>query len=194
MDDALRDEGFESVGSHAVFVRWQRVSVETLGRILGEAEALFDKSRGEGEAERRRIERMIEAGSNALAMAHQATEKARLASVHSEEAIDESIARIAKEMSRALLAESQKWLVLKQTARNRREAWRLSAWVCAGALAIFIGGSATMGWWNGKTNAARESVIEAVDHCWVEPMMVRMEDGKSVEACRLADLTPGRPK
>jgi hypothetical protein len=96
MDEALRDEGFESVGSHAVFVRWQRVSVETLERILGEAEALFDKSRGEGEAERRRIERMIEAGSNALAMAHQATEKARLASVHSAEAIDESIAGLPR--------------------------------------------------------------------------------------------------
>jgi hypothetical protein len=56
-------------------------------------------------------------------MAHQATERAGLASIRAEEAIEESIVRIAKEMSRALLAESQKWLVLKQTERNRREAF-----------------------------------------------------------------------
>ena len=35
-------------------------------------------------------------------------------------------------------------LCVDQTARNRGDAWRLSAWVCAGA-------------------------FEAVDRCWVEP-------------------------
>ena len=160
---------------------------------LGDLEALLETARREGEAERRRIERMIEAGSNALAMAHQATERAGLASIRAEEAIDEAIARIAKEMSRALLAESQKWLVLKQTERNRREAWRLAAWVGAAALAIFIGGCATMGWWSARESATRQAVLEAVDRCWVEPMMVRMADGKTVETCRLADLTTNRP-
>ena len=38
MDEALRDEGFDASGSHAVFVRWQRASVEALGAILVEAE------------------------------------------------------------------------------------------------------------------------------------------------------------
>ena len=31
MDEALREEGFDEHGSHAVFVRWQRESVEGLG-------------------------------------------------------------------------------------------------------------------------------------------------------------------
>ena len=38
MDEALRDEGFDALGSHAVYVRWQRASVEALGAILVEAE------------------------------------------------------------------------------------------------------------------------------------------------------------
>ena len=38
MDEALLEEGFDQHGSHAVFVRWQRTSVETLGKILVEAE------------------------------------------------------------------------------------------------------------------------------------------------------------
>ena len=63
---------------------------------LGDLEALLETARREGEAERRRIERMIEAGSNALAMAHQATERAGLASIRAEEAIEEAIVRIAK--------------------------------------------------------------------------------------------------
>ena len=38
MDEALREEGFDAHGSHAIFVRWQRESVEGLGGILLEAE------------------------------------------------------------------------------------------------------------------------------------------------------------
>ena len=38
MDEALREEGFDEHGSHAIFVRWQRESVEGLGGILLEAE------------------------------------------------------------------------------------------------------------------------------------------------------------
>jgi hypothetical protein len=73
MDEALRDEGFDASGSHGVYVRWQRACVEALGAIvveagktnlaaLGEIEALLATARREGEADRRRIERMIEAG------------------------------------------------------------------------------------------------------------------------------------
>ena len=38
MDEALRDEGFDEHGSHAIFVRWQRELVEGLGGIVLEAE------------------------------------------------------------------------------------------------------------------------------------------------------------
>jgi hypothetical protein len=197
VERAALDWGVHVDAAEGQFVRALLKAIEETGRTnlaaLGDLEALLATARREGEADRRRIERMIEAGSNALAMTHQATERAGFASIRAEEAIEESIARIAKEMSRALLAESQKWLVLKQTERNRREAWRLAAWVTAAALAIFIAGCATTGWWSARESATRQAVLEAVDRCWVGPMMVRMTDGKTVEACRLADLTTNRP-
>ena len=124
MDEALRDEGFDALGSHAVYVRWQRASVEALGAILVEAErelgarvervcamfeeavrkfrdnealrveVLLERARREGEADRRRIERMIEAGSNALAMADRASENAGVASAHAQQMVDQSVAGI----------------------------------------------------------------------------------------------------
>ena len=133
MDEALRDEGFDALGSHAVYVRWQRACVEALGAILVEAErelgarveragemieessrkfrddevrrveVLLERARREGEADRRRIERMIEAGSNALAMAHRASENAGVASAHAQQLVDESVAGIQARMSKALV-------------------------------------------------------------------------------------------
>jgi hypothetical protein len=198
VERAALDWGVHVDALEGQFVRALLRAIEVTGRTnlaaLGDLEALMQETRRASEAERRRIERMIEAGAKALSMANQATENAGRASDRAEQAIDESVARIAEQMSRALLAESQKWLLLKQTERNRREAWRLAGWVAAGAVAIFIGGCATSQWWSGKESAAHQALIDAVDRCWVEPMMVRMADGKTVESCRLADLTPGRPK
>ena len=179
------------------FVRALLKAIEETGKTnlaaLGDLEALFETARREGEADRRRIERMVEAGVNALAMAHQATERAGLASVRAEGAIDDAIARIAAKMSGGPLSESQKWLVSKQRERNRREPSRLAAWVGAAALAGFIGGYGIMRWWSATESAAGQAVLEAVDRCRVEPRNVRTADGKTVEMCRLADLTTNRP-
>jgi hypothetical protein len=205
MDEALRDEGFDSVGSHAVFVRWQRASVETLGTILVEAEkelrarveragALIEESsRKFRDDEVRRVEVMLESGRVAINLAREANQTALVTADRAEQEFNKSVGRIAEEMSRKLLAESQKWLLLKQTERNRREAWRLAAWVAVAAVAVFIGGDAATQWWRARESAARQAVLEAVDRCWVEPVMLRMADGKTVEMCRLADLTTNRP-
>ena len=205
MDEALRNEGFDAFGSHAVFVRWQRASVEALGTILIEAEGelgarvekacamIEESSRKFRDDEVRRVEVMLESGRVAINLAREANQTALVTADRAEQEFNKSVGRIAEEMSRELLAESQKWLVLKQTERNRREAWRLAACVAAAAVAVFIGGGATTRWWSAKESAARQAVLEAVDRCWVEPIMVRMADGKTVEMCRLADLTTNRP-
>jgi hypothetical protein len=205
MDEALRDEGFDALGSHAVFVRWQRASVEALGTILVEAERelgarvertcamIEESSRKFRDDEVRRVEVMLESGRVAINLAREANQTALVTADRAEQEFNKSVGRIAEEMSRKLLSESQKWLVLKQTERNRREAWRLAGCVAAAAVAMFIGGGATTQWWSAKESAARQAVLEAVDRCWVEPMMVRMADGKTIETCRLADLTTDRP-
>jgi hypothetical protein len=223
MDEALRDEGFDALGSHAVYVRWQRASVEALGAILVEAErelgsrvekvcamfeesfrkfrddealrveVLLERARREGEADRRRIERMIEAGSTALAMADRASENAGVASAHAQQMVDQSVVGIQARMSKALVEGCPQWLIFEQKARHRLYAWRLAAWVAAGAVAVFFAGVATTQWWNAKESAARQAMLGALDRCWMQPVMVRMADGKTVEMCRLADLTPDRP-
>ena len=197
VEQAARDWGVHVDAVEGRFVGALLKAIEETGKTnlaaLGDLEALFERARREGEADRRRIERMVEAGVNALAMAHQATERAGLASVRAEGAIDDAIARIAAKMSGGPLSESQKWLVSKQTERNRREPSRLAAWVGAAALAGFIGGGGTMRWWSAGESATRQAVLEAVDRCRVEPRMVRAADGKTVEMCGLADLTTNRP-
>ena len=197
VESAARDWGFHVDALEGQFVRALLKAIEETGKTnlaaLGDLEALFETARREGEADRRRIERMVEAGVNALAMAHQATERAGLASVRAEGAIDDAIARIAAKMSGGPLSESQKWLVSKQRERNRREPSRLAAWVGAAALAGFIGGYGIMRWWSATESAAGQAVLEAVDRCRVEPRNVRTADGKTVEMCRLADLTTNRP-
>ena len=197
VESAARDWGFHVDALEGQFVRALLKAIEETGKTnlaaLGDLEALFETARREGEADRRRIERMVEAGVNALAMAHQATERAGLASVRAEGAIDDAIARIAAKMSGGPLSESQKWLVSKQRERNRREPSRLAAWVGAAALAGFIGGYGIMRWWSATESAAGQAVLEAVDRCRVEPRNVRTADGKTVEMCRLADLMTNRP-
>jgi ribosomal protein L17 len=193
MDEALREEGFDHQGSHAVFVRWQRASVEALGAIVVEAEMILATARREGEADRRRIERMIEAGANALAMAHRAVENAGVASAHAQQMVDEGVAGIFARVSKALVEGTPRWFSFEQTARHRLYACKVAAWASAGAVLAFIGGIATTHWWDAKESAARQAMLEALDRCWVQPVMVRTADGKTVEMCRLADLTKDRP-
>jgi hypothetical protein len=194
MDEALREEGFESFGSHAVFVRWQRASVEALAGIVVEAEGILDKSRREGEADRRRVERLIEATSNALAMAHRAAENAGEASAYAQQMIDESVAGIQRRMSDALVKECPNWLILEQKFRHREYAWKLATRVAIGAIALFIAGYATSQYWNLPLTESRQAMFNAVDRCWYEPMKVRMSNGTTMDVCPLADLTSGRPK
>jgi hypothetical protein len=203
MEEALRDEGFDAFGSHAVFVRWQRASVEALERILVEAERelgarveracglIEESSRKFRDDEVRRVEVMLESGRVAINLAREANQTALVAADRAEQEFNKSVGRIAEEMSRKLLAESQKWLLLKQTERNRREAWRLAGCVAAATVAVFIGGVATAeGWWM-EESASRRAMIEALDRCWLNPLVVQMETGERLETCRLDELAPG---
>jgi hypothetical protein len=201
MDEALREEGFGYHGSHAVFVRWQRASVEALGTILVEAErelgARVEKACGLIEERKfrddevRRVEVMLDSGRVAINLAREANQTALVTADRAEQEFNKSVGRIAEEMSRKLLSESQKWLLLKQTERNRREAWRLAGCVAAATVAVFIGGAATAeGWWM-EESASRRAMLEALDRCWLNPLVVRMETGERLETCRLDELAPG---
>ena len=200
MEEALRDEGFDEQGSHGVFVRWQRQTVEELGQLLVEAERTLgqrveaacvlmeDSSRKFRDDEFRRAEILLKGGDRVLEMARQAALTAAAAGERAEKEFDASVSRIAEDMAVKLLQQSQRWLVLKQTDRNRRDAWRLAAGVAAVALGLFIGGYATAEWRKGKELEAGEATMAAVERCWKRPVMVRDVKGELVEMCRLQDL------
>jgi hypothetical protein len=200
MEEALRDEGFDEQGSHGVFVRWQRQTVEELGQLLVEAERTLgqrvetacglmeESSRKFRDDEFRRAEILLKGGDRVLEMARQAALTAAAAGERAEKEFDASVSRIAEDMAVKLLQQSQRWLVLKQTDRNRRDAWRLAAGVAAVALGLFIGGYATAEWRKGKELEAGEATMAAVERCWKRPVMVRDVKGESVEMCRLQDL------
>ena len=203
MDEALRDEGFDASGSHAVYVRWQRACVEALGAIVVEAgkraggagreglATMIENRREVREAESRRIERMMEAGGwRSIGAGGEPDRAGDSRSCGTD--VQEVVGRIAEEMSRALVEGSQQWLILNRRSGivNTHGDGRLGG---GGGLAVFFGGCVFMQWWSAKESAAHQAVLEAVDRCWVEPRMVRMADGKTVEMCRLADLTTDRP-
>lgn len=202
MDEALREEGFDEHGSHAVFVRWQRESVEGLGGILLEAEKTMgervetacarieEASRRFRDDEFRRAELLLRSGQEALNMARQAADTAAAGGDRAEQVFNASVAKIARDLSVKLLDECQQWLVLKQTARNRRDAWRLAVGVTAAALTVFVGGYATAGWRQDKETEAERAVVAAVERCWKRPVTAQDGNGAAIEMCRLQDLLP----
>ena len=108
------------------FVKALLKAIEETGRTnlaaLGDLEALIEKTRRVGEGERKRLEILIKGGEQTLTMARQAAETAAVAGELAEKEFNASVSRIAKDLSVKLLAESQQWLVLRQTERNRRDA------------------------------------------------------------------------
>jgi hypothetical protein len=147
-----------------------------------------ESSRKFRDDEFRRAEILLKGGDRVLEMARQAAVTASVAGERAGKEFNASVSRIAEDLAVKLLKESQRWLVLKQTDRNRRDAWRLAGVVAAAALAVFVGGYATAEWRKGKELEAGETTMAAVERCWKRPVMVRDVTGESVEMCRLQDL------
>jgi hypothetical protein len=167
-----------------------RESGRTNLAVLGDIEALLERTRATGEGELRRIGLLISAGQQTLNMAQQAAETSAASGDRAEKVFNASVARIAKELSVKLLDECQQWLVLKQSAYNRRDAWRLAVSVAAAALAVFVRGYATAGWRRDKETGAEQAVVAAVERCWKQPITLNDGNGEPVEMCRLQDLLP----
>ena len=205
MEEALKEEGFEENGSHGVFVRWQRRTIEDLGALILQAEEVVTKrveaacermdkaSRQFREDELRRTEILLRGGDQALDMARQAVETAVAGANRAEFEFDRSVARIAKELSMKLLHESQKWLVLKQTSRNRRDAWRLAGVVAAATLALFIGGYEVRAWQDGPATEAVLATQVGMAQCLAAPLWGTNAQGQRSAACWFEQLFPNAP-
>jgi len=205
MDEALKEEGFQQEGSHAVFVRWQRQTIEELGELLLDAEETFGKrvemvcdrldesSRRFREDEFRRAEILMAGGQKAIAIGKQAAEMAISAAHRAKHEFDRSVARLAEELSTRLLASSQKWLVLKQTSRNRRNAWLLALCVTVVAVAVLVVGYEIRGYQDEPVVAAYYETQERMAACQREPVQVKdVRSGAARPACWLDQVLEAR--
>ncbi|PPQ34649.1 hypothetical protein SAMN06265338_1473 [Rhodoblastus acidophilus] len=201
MEEVLKEEGFEQDGSHAVFVRWQRQSIEELGELLFEAEQTFGKlmevmcrrleeTKALGDKEVGRLKIMFAGGEKAIALGKQAAETAIAASERAEKEFQRSVAQIAKELSSRLIESSQDWLVLKQTSRNRRDAWMLALAVSVTAVGIFIGGYVARVFQDDRVLSGFAEIEAKLGQCRQNAVQVR--DGRGVirTACWLDELAP----
>jgi hypothetical protein len=138
----------------------------------------------------RRAELLLISGQEALNMARQAAETTAATGERAERVFNASVAKIARELSVKLPDECQQWLVLTQTGRNRRDAWRLAVSAAMAALAVFVGGYAMAGWRGDKETAAEQAVVAAAERCWKKPVIFQNVNGAPIEMCSLQDLMP----
>ncbi len=140
---------------------------------VGEVERVLAKAKAVGDEEVGRLRIVLAGGEKAIAIGRQAAEMAIASAERAEHEFDRSVARIAEELSSRLLASSQKWLVLKQTSRNRREAWLLALWVTVVAVGILIVGYELRGYQDDPAVTAYYETQERIAACQRDPLEVR---------------------
>jgi hypothetical protein len=151
----------------------QLATTDTVLKILADAKAV-------GDAEVRRLKIAVEGGIKAIDLGTKAVEVAAAASDRAEMEFQRSVAQVAEEMSGQLIEATQKWLVLKQTSRNRQDAWILSCKVAVVAVCIFIGGYAS-----GSNLTGLYETQQWIVACKKNPISVRDGSGDIRSACWL---------
>ena len=110
-----------------------KATIEQVHRVVADAKAAGDIEVG-------RLKILFAGGNKAIELGRQAAETAVAAGQRAEQEFERSVAQIAKELSSRLVESSQQWLVLRQTSRNRRDAWILAVIVSIMAVGVFVGG------------------------------------------------------
>lgn len=196
VEKAARDWGVNVDELEGKFVGALLAAIAASGRAniaaIGDLERLLEASRAAGDVELRRLRILLDGGAQVLGMARQAAETAVAGGNRAEREFDKSVALIARELSTKLLSESQKWLVLKQTSRNRRDAWRLAFVVAGLGLGLFIGGYGARAQ---QDAAALEGFFEAqarIAECAAAPLWVNRPKGEPGAACWLEQVAGKR--
>jgi predicted ribonuclease toxin of YeeF-YezG toxin-antitoxin module len=156
---------------------------------IAEAQRVIDAAKAVGETEVGRLKILLAGGEKAIAVGRQAAETAIAAGERAEKEFQRSVAQIAKELSGRLIESSQEWLVLKQTSRNRRDAWMLAMAVAVLAVAIFVGGYAARAYQDDRALSAFYEVEARIAKCKLEAVSVRDSRGAVRPACWLDELT-----
>ena len=144
VQDAAQDWGVQADAMEGRFVsallaaiaasgQMNKATIEQVHRVVADAKAAGDIEVG-------RLKILFAGGNKAIELGRQAAETAIAAGQRAEQEFERSVAQIAKELSSRLVESSQQWLVLRQTSRNRRDAWILAVIVSIVAVGVFVGG------------------------------------------------------
>lgn len=143
-----------------------KATIEEVRRIVAEAKAAGDIEVG-------RLRILFAAGEKAIAIGRQAAETAIAAGQRAEQEFERSVAQIAKELSTRLVESNQQWLVLKQTSRNRQDAWRLALIVAVVAVGVFVGGYVARAYQDDLAVSGFYDMQARIVECQRDPVQVK---------------------
>jgi hypothetical protein len=197
VEKAARDWGMNVDELEGKFVSALLTAIAASGRSniasLSDIEKLLDGARAAGDVELRRLKILLDGGEQVLRMAEEGARAVVATAQKTQADYDLSVTKLGREMAGKLLAETQKWLVLKQTSRNRRDAWRLAGWVSASALALFIGGYEVRAWQDAVATEAVQAMQEGAAQCAAAPLWTTGANGERRAACLFEQIFPNEP-
>jgi hypothetical protein len=197
VEEAARDWGVHADALEGRFVSALLAAIAESGRMnraaVGEVERVLAQAKAVGDQEVGRLKIIFSGGEKAIAIAKQAAETAIAAAHRGEVEFNRSVAQIAEELSTRILDSSQKWLVLKQRCRNRRDAWLLALCVTVVAVGVLIAGYELRGYQDDPAVTAYYETQERIAECQREPVQVKdMRIGALRPACWLDQVLASR--
>jgi hypothetical protein len=195
LDQAIKDEGFAEDGPLGVFAKAQKKAIGELARIVTAADIVFTKKFTEmqafgasaerrGENELLKLRQLFEGADKVLAMAKKGAENALAVQVHTREQTKNTVASLAQQMAGDLLDQTHGWLLIKQRACYRREAWILAGFVSVFAFGILLAGYEARAWQDAPAT-------EALSRCAASSFSVQIGTRpKPDRACPIEELTP----
>lgn len=159
------------------FVAALLVTIRWLGRVIvaatNDLKEIVQGARAWAESERAGVREMNENALIALRLAKNSMREMEIER-------DNAISRVAQGMGAALVSRTQQWLVVRETAHNRRVAMRQALVTSAAAVALLFGGYQWRAWED-------EPATEALARC-VTTKIALASEGRWM--CQINELLP----
>jgi hypothetical protein len=170
------------------FVAALLMAIRTVGRsnvaTINDLNKLLQTTQEVGNLELVKLRTLMEGADKVLAMARTGAENALAAQVHTREQTKNTVASLAQQMAADLLDQTHGWLLVKQKAINRREAWILSGIVAVVGFGVLMAGYEVRAWQDAPAT-------EALTRCAFSSFSVQIGTRpKPDRACPIEELTP----
>jgi hypothetical protein len=188
VEKAAAEWGIHSDELEGRFVSALLMAIRTVGRsnvaTITDLNKLIQSTHEVGSLELVKLRRLLEGADKVLAMARQGAENAVAVQVQTREQTKNTVASLAQQMAGDLLDQTHGWLLIKQRACYRREAWILAGFVSVFAFGILMAGYEARAWQDSPAT-------EALSRCAASSFSVQIGSRpKPDRACPMEELTP----